>query len=333
MPILEDSLRPFWVQGLNDISGHVVKGFGGWIRDEDFQIYSEVQADTFALAVADSRSLLSAFAADVNRLSTASLESAISVGRIERLPRSTAWIIIKAYYSAFFAAHSILRMLGLSVSRLDGNHVSSVNKIANAFGAISQPATKGFYRCAFDSNKKELICIKVNLGHGGIHEAFWSVFNARLRQLSNDVLISKVGTAANNQVSAAKLSELSDNLCGDPATGGNWLSFIRNEVNYSHRWGASYPYEGYQATHHDRLYESYSIWEEDPLNIDLASYVGRDLLRFQQTCNFLVALCRALAIDMSKRCSKGISFHTYGSLAVLNLIRQKAHTQNVKVGR
>jgi hypothetical protein len=330
VPILEDSIRPFWVQGLNDISGHVVKGLGGWIRDEDFQIYSGVQADSFALAVADSRSLLSAFAADVNRLSTASLESAISVARIEGLPRSTAWTIIKSYYSAFFAAHSILRILGLSVSRFDGNQVNSVNKIANVFGAILQPATKGHYRCTFDSSKKELSCTKINLGSGGVHEAFWSVFNARLRQLSTDVLILKIGTIANNQVASAKLSELSENLCGDPATGGSWLSFMRNEVNYSHRWGTWYPYEGYQATHGDRLYDGHFIWVEDPLRIDLASYAGRDLLRFQQTCNFLVALCRALVIDMSRRCSTGNSFHTYGPLAILNLVRQRPRMQPVK---
>jgi len=198
VPILEDSIRPFWVPGLNDISGHVVKGLGGWIRDEDFQIYTGVEAGSFALAFTDSRSLLSAFAADVNRLASASLESAISIARIQGLPRSSAWTIIKSYYSSFFAAHSILGILGLSVSRFDGSHVNSVNKIANAFGAISQPATRGLYHCILNPNKKELNCNKINLGPGGSHETFWSVFNARLRQLSTDVLLSKVGTAANN---------------------------------------------------------------------------------------------------------------------------------------
>jgi hypothetical protein len=228
----------------------------------------------------------------------------------------------KSYYSAFFAAHSILRMLGLSVARLDGNHVRSVNKIAGVFGATLQPATQGLYRCTIDSARKELSCIKVNIGSAGVHKAFWSVFNSKLRELSDDILISKTGTRLNNQVAAAKLSELSENLSEDPATGGNWLSFIRNEVNYSHRWGTWFPYEGYEATHHDRLYENPSAWDEDPVKIDLVSSAGRDLLRFKQTCNFLVALCRVLVIDMSKRCSTGTSFHTYGCLAVLNLVRQ-----------
>jgi hypothetical protein len=57
----------------------------------DFQIYSPVQTDSFALAVAESHPLLSAFAADVNRLAIACLESAISVARTKGLPRSTAW--------------------------------------------------------------------------------------------------------------------------------------------------------------------------------------------------------------------------------------------------
>lgn len=330
MAILEDSIRPFWVPGLNDISGNVVKGLGGWIRDEDFQIYSAVQADSFALTVSDSRPVLTAFAADVNRLATASLESAVSVGRTEALPRSTAWTIIKSYYSAFFAAHSILRILGTSVSRLDGNHVSSVNKIARIFGAISQPATRGLYVCSFDSGKKALSCTKLNPGAAGVHEAFWLFFKTSLRQLSSDLLISATGTPANNQIASAKLSELSDNLSGDPAKGGSWLSFMRNEVNYNQRWGTWFPYEGYQPTHHDRIHHSPINWSEDPLSIDLTSYQGRDLLRFQQTCHFLIALCRTLAVDMSKRCSTGTSFQAYGPLAILNLLGQKRSARRAK---
>jgi len=92
---------------------------------------------------------------------------------------------------------------------------------------------------------------------------------------------------------------------------------MRNEVNYRQRLGTWYPYAGYQATQHERFYEGHSIWTQDPLRIDLTLHAGRDLLRFQQTCNFLVALCRALVIDMSRRCSTGSSFHTYGSLAIL----------------
>src|SRR5690349_5535781 len=129
MPILEDSIRPFWLPGLNDVSGRVGKGLGGWIRDEDFQIYSPIQPTVFTLAVADASPLVIAYAGDLNRFATASIESAVSIARIGNLSRSTAWAIIKSYYSAFFAAHSILRMLGVAVSRLDGHQVQSINKI------------------------------------------------------------------------------------------------------------------------------------------------------------------------------------------------------------
>lgn len=221
-------------------------------------------------------------------------------------------------------------MLGTSVSRLDGSHLSSVNKIARAFGAILQPATKGLYICSFDAGKKELACTKLNPGSAGVHEAFWVYFKARLRLLSSDLLSSRIGTIANNQIASAKLSELSDNLSGDPATGGSWLSFMRNEVNYSQRWGTWFPYEGYRATDHDRLHDGHANWTEDPLAIDLTSYQDRDLIRFQQTCHFLVALCRVLTIDMSRRCSTGTSFQAYGPLAILNLLGQKRTARPAK---
>jgi hypothetical protein len=62
---------------------------------------------------------------------------------------------------------------------------------------------------------------------------------------------------------------------------------------------------------------------QDPADIDLNEKPGRDLLAFQNTCGFLTALCRTLVVDISKRCSTGVSCHTYGSLALLNLIEQK----------
>jgi hypothetical protein len=134
---------------------------------------------------------------------------------------------------------------------------------------VGKLATKGPYCCTFDASKKEIHCVKVGAASGGSHQAFWSVFNARLKQRSAEMLTSKIGTIANNQIASSKLSELSENLCEDSQSGGGWLSFIRNEVNYSQRWGTWYPYEGYESSHHQRLHDSRFIWVEDPLKIDL----------------------------------------------------------------
>ena len=104
---------------------------------------------------------------------------------------------------------------------------------------------------------------------------------------------------------------------------------MRNEVNYGQKLGTWYPYSGYREDYHDRLVADDWEWTQDPINIDLTSYDSRELLRFRQTCNFLVSLCRALIVDMSKRCSRGVSFHAYGSLAIMNLAQQQGRKKAV----
>ena len=63
-------------------------------------------------------------------------------------------------------------------------------------------------------------------------------------------------------------------------------------------------------------------WKDESSGIDLISYEGRELRRFQATCNFIIALFRETAVDMANRCTTGRSFLGFGALAVLNLLKQ-----------
>jgi hypothetical protein len=112
MSIIEDISRPFWLMGLNQVSGPKLKGIGGWICDEEYQVYTPVTRTSFVLSFGDGESLLDAFAGDINRIGSASFESAVGIVRTNPLRKSTAWLIIKTYYSAFFSAHALLRMFG-----------------------------------------------------------------------------------------------------------------------------------------------------------------------------------------------------------------------------
>src|SRR5260370_1800137 len=225
MSIIASPLRAFWVPGLNRISGRVLKGLAGWILDEEYQIYSPLQPDSFSLTVSSPEKLLSSFAADINRCSMASFESVNSVTKNDILPRSTAWLVIKTYYAAFFAAHAISRILGTSFLQFEKTHCNSVNSIANLFGMTNgQKVTRGYHECIYNFSQKELSCKRVKSESGGIHEAFWGTIYVLLQSLSNRVISTASGTAANNQQVSVKLSEFPENL-GRGATGkGNWLS-------------------------------------------------------------------------------------------------------------
>jgi hypothetical protein len=87
MSIFADSLRPFWLEGLNDISGHFKKDIGGWICDEEFQVYSEVRAAEFTLNMSEPEELLEAYAAEVNRIAIASFETMNTLQRSVRIKK------------------------------------------------------------------------------------------------------------------------------------------------------------------------------------------------------------------------------------------------------
>jgi hypothetical protein len=325
MSIIAGPLRAFWVPGLNAISGRVIKGLSGWVLDEEYQIYSPLQPDSFVLSVSAPEKLLSSYAADINRCSMASFESINSAAKIEALPRSTAWLVIKSYYAAFFAAHAISRILGTAFVQFERVHSNSVNSIATLFGmANTQNVSRGYYECTYDFSQKELSCKKAKSESGGVHEIFWGNIYHLVQNLSNSVISTSSGTASNNQQVSVKLSELAENLARGATGQGNWLSFIRNKVNYAHRFGTWFPYSEERA-YLPRLFDHKEDWLSDPMSIDLTSYGDKDLLRFQATCNFFISLCRILVSDMAVRSSGKKSFHQYGSVALLNLMGLGKH--------
>lgn len=327
MSILGNAIRPFWLPGLNEVSGKHVKGLDGWICDEEYQVYSPVTNIGFVLNVANPEPLLEAYSADINRIAVASFETPNSVIQSPTFPKSTAWLVIKTYYAAFFAAHTFIRMLGTSCFPLDREQINSIATVADLYGnAPSKSMAGGLYRLTFNPTANQLEGVHIKRVTAGAHEAFWLVFLERIERLSSEVLTTGVDTLANRQLVSSKLSELASNLCFASSGKGRWLSMIRNAVNYNQKHSTWYPYAG-QKPYHQQLFDKKSEWKADPMDVDLISHDGKDLRRFQATCNFIVGMLRTSIAEMVRRCSTGKSFHTYGSVAFLNLLGQKINAQ------
>ena len=323
MSLLTTSTRPFWLPTLNLVTGRAEKGLSGWLSDSEFQVYSKIQAELFVTNCVIPDSLVCAFAADVNRCAMAAFETTLQIQPTQNFPKSLGWLAIKSYYAAFFAAHSLLRMLGTAFVQIDKHTAGTITRIADLYGMSNGVSIgAGYYKCFYDAQTNDLKFEKVSTAGGGVHEVFWSVVHSRVRKLSTDVLGSKVGLAKDNQLVAAKLIELADNLTYSSFSRGNWLSHVRNIVNYNHRLAMWYPYSG-QPTYAKTLFKSRWTWLQDPMNLNLSSHGDQDLLRFQQTCNFVIGMCRETALDMSERCPSGKSFLLFGSVAFLNLMKQR----------
>src|SRR5262249_2362372 len=153
---------------------------------------------------------------------------------------STAWIVIRSYYAAFFAAHSILRMLGLTISQLEAGHLRSIEHVALLYGAsIVRQMEPGSYQCVYDPAARTLLCTRVRLRP---HDALWRLFYDTLGKLTAAVL-SRSKASASGQLVVAKLDELQGCLRGGKATTvGNWLAQIRNRANYRQEFGIWFPY-------------------------------------------------------------------------------------------
>jgi hypothetical protein len=316
MSILDNIVRPFWLAGLNQISGSQRKGLGGLICDENYQIYSQMSPTTFVLSFSDADAFLDAFAGDISRIGSASFESVIGIRKSRALPKSSAWLVVQTYYSAFFAGHALLRLLGESCTPLEREQVKSLERMGKLFGtAPASPLSGGLYHFICNTSARTISGTALS---GGSHEVFWRVFHDRMMRLANDALTVSTESAANLQLASTKLSELVDNLSFQSSPRGSWLSSVRNGVNYNQKLATWYPYSG-QQKYYAQLFDKVEEWADDPLDLDLSSWGDKDVRRFQVTCNFIIATLRSLINDMAARCTSGRSFHDFGALACLKI--------------
>jgi hypothetical protein len=305
----------YWLPGLNAVVGRQSKGLRAWVVDDDYQVLVPITSDGAVLRIAHAERLLCAFAGDVSRMASASFESIEGIAPSRSLPRSTAWLVIRTYYAAFFAAHALLRMLGTSVTQFDAPQLGSVHEVADAYSMKHGIAlSRGQYVCRFDAASSELRCRRVDGDRA--HAGLWRVLLEELRRISADLLSTNVSSVAVQSV-AAQMDTLATCLSrgGLDATGA-WLSSIRNMTNYQHEFGAWYPYSD-RPRYYERLYDIAAKWKQDPGRITLWTQPGRDLQRFVESCVLIVSLCRDSCAEMSRRCPGGRSFHEMSSLALL----------------
>lgn len=318
MGIIGNALRPYWMHGIHSVSGPIAIGLAAWVRDRSYQIYSPIAEDRFTLTASDIRPLQSSFAADISRLGSAAFETVHLVDEPESTPKACAWFVMRSYYAAYYAANTISRILGTSTSQLESEHTRAVHEVADLYGQATVPGIQtGLYECVFSNSARTLAC-KKHGGPSGAHEAFWSSFLSVVRTTRDRILLSADLSEADRDA-AAKLIDLGDNLCLQGRNGGNWLSYIRNQVTYRHDFGAWFPYRN--GRRRSVLLKILNRWKDDAAKIDLASFSEPSIERFTATCAFLVSLCREMLKDVARRSGSGRSFLETGPHAYLNRIK------------
>jgi hypothetical protein len=239
-----------------------------------------------------------------------------SLASCDHLP----WGLIRAYYSAYYAAHAILRALGSSCNYIDAKRASRVRGVASIYG-IANAFDGGLYTVTVMGAGTILRFRKIGSSMGGTHDAFWDVFQARLKELEPNILSGAL-TQADAQRVFVVLNTFRSTLAGQIGASSG-LSQIRNAVQYRHSIGTWFPLT---MTRKDQrtLEKLARQWLGNPLKIDLDTVPCGELGRFVNACTFLVSVCRALLVRIGERCPAGRSFVHFGPLKFLDARKLKS---------
>lgn len=212
--------------------------FKAWIATQNYFIDNDISSSSFSLRVVDS-TFAKSLANDCDRFTRANLETICSIQTIKVFQKSSAWPIISAYYASFFAAHAFLRIFGISYSSLTHDHLKKIVEQAKLFGkdAGHNSINSGYYKCTFDKATSVITCDKMEDSHADL----WVCFLSLVKKLIND--LPNVSAISQDKLDSMELlSNIKTIITQKNGSRGNWLSIIRNSVNYQGSHGSWYPY-------------------------------------------------------------------------------------------
>lgn len=271
--------------------------FKSWLAKGDYRVADLNDAGGLTLHVPNRTPMVESYSYDFARFTCAACESTRGIGADIEFPRATAWASIRLYYSAFFAAHAILRYLGVSCSQVDNEQATKVTKYANTIYEIEGRMQAGFYSATFSPGSSDIVMVKFSESH----KDTWKCFKSALAVLRERVLAGNGLTAEKLRISSL-IEDLLSAISLDGATGGNWLSVYRNAVNYRQAYEAWYPYKKTSLEYSD-ISKFTDGWRSD-FNCSAALQEDDRRVKFFGACAVILFLMRQLALDLKDHSSR-----------------------------
>ena len=176
MSVLIDAIEPHIARGLFTTRGHVEQSLDDLIGQRGGFYPTQITvppAWDFDFNASDKVSHFLAYGC--GRFACASFQSYLKVVPDLTIDDRLPWALIQAYYSAFYAGHSILRALGCACTYVDGSRAAVVRKVLSAYGSGGQ-FDGGLYSASLSQSGNVLRFLRLGVGIGGIHELFWQLF-------------------------------------------------------------------------------------------------------------------------------------------------------------
>lgn len=337
-----DGVRHLYIPTLNKISTSLTHGLRFFLANSDnYLVNPTAISDLFEIQFYDISEALTFWASDINRLACASLETVTNIEESRIDKKFIGWNIVQYYYSAFYSAHSILKLLGFGIVQVDSQIINKVRMKAAAFGVAAPNISQGTYCVDFDVAGQKAVFYKVKR-YDDSHRGLWRRFSDFLNVLSGvSVLTGSYGPASivlNNDGGPTPLSIYSnipreqanelasriDDLRNSLNRNGdyNWLSSIRNTVNYSHGFGVWFPYKSYNKEYRE-ISHLRSMCYESPTGESFEMIDDHELLLFVKTCQLINSINIDILEDMCERNPDNKSFLKNGFFAYLNIYGPK----------
>lgn len=229
-------------------------------------VYLDPSGEIEIECIGDSWAIANASDLVANR--EAALESLLPRQHSEYSNRSVAWPFITSYYSAYFAAQSFLRCLGLGSIYLEAREATRLTSAWKARGFAATVVAHNYGFAVELSNPTKIRLRKLG-STGGAHQQFWNGFRT-LQSAIHRVLLIETAlhslSATLRQAADGEYSKLVQMCFTDssslPATQNFvWLANLRNDVNYrfsGHLWLMNWRHSAGLVTNHQTLINRYA---------------------------------------------------------------------------
>jgi len=297
MSSITEIIRPYTLPELYNVNSSRELSFKGWLAEHKFKVTQDINVNEFSLDIYSLDDINIPYAFDINRMATSAFESIHGIAPNQEFPKSVGWLIVRLYYSAYYACHAILRIFGISCSQFSQKEARIITDVAKVWGHTpdNQNASTGYYKCELVSSTKKLECKKLDNSHADV----WQILYEHLSLVAEKVSKDSTFLKSERDECIDYIFNLRYGLsCRGKYSKGNWLSMIRNEVNYQHTMGTWFPYSGSIASHTE-LYRALPNWKND-CSIDnlIKAKADNDLKLFVESSVSIVALCFGLTKDL-----------------------------------
>lgn len=312
--------RLTWFPGIASASPRVTGGFRAWLGSGSF-----VPVATTTTATIDyfnEGELAGALAFDANSFALRAIETIDAIATNAEFPRASAWPAIKIYYAAFFSILFLMRLAGRGSVFLYGADTSSMKALWNAHG-IPHDLRRGSQGIECDALAQKIDISRTPDGLG-VHEAAWKEFLDYLFLLEASVP-SLVASDEEKQEIVALLVGLRGALQRNNNHNGNWLSAVRNQINYHVENRLWFPYRGAE-----RSATLLTALDKCDVSLDVAKFnISDDDDAFFAACSFIFGWAFTVMEDIARRSAGSrtlfsLGIHHYISLTSLRNLRQQA---------